>query len=391
MNQQQRILSGDERRKGGRSETSIGSVAETAASQVEVTDPHPPESKKENWQAASRAATVVLGFVAFIAALYLARSIIMPVLAALIIGITLHPIQKRAAEYGIPKVLTAAVLVVAFFTLLYLVATLLIGALTAWLAQNPDLGAVVKEKFRWVEGPLSTIKELTKSLGDAGGAASPTVAVETGLAPIVRQAVAILTPAVSEFLVFFGTLLFFLVGIDKLRRQLITWFGTRSARLRVVRIWGDIEQNLITYLATVTVINLGLGVVTASMLYLVGFPNPLAFGVLTFILNYVPYVGPAIIVMTLFGVGLITAPILGGAALPPILFLAIATVEGHFLTPAIVGRRLTLSPFLVFLAVAFWTWLWGPLGTFMATPLLIVTLVVLSHLFPRAEEPALPK
>jgi predicted PurR-regulated permease PerM len=185
--------------------------------------------------------------------------------------------------------------------------------------------------------------------------------------------------------------LFFLIGSQKLRRQLITYFGTREARLRAVRIWNDIEHNLITYVGTVSVINIGVGAMTAAMLYVLGFPSPLAFGILAFALNYIPYIGPAIIVATLFGVGLVTTPSLGAAILPPLLFVGMTTIEGHFLTPSVIGRRLTLSPFLVFLALAFWTWLWGPFGAFMATPLLIVGLVVLGHLFPRDEDPALPQ
>ncbi len=121
------------------------------------------------------------------------------------------------------------------------------------------------------------------------------------------------------------------------------------------------------------------------MLALVGFPNPLTFGLLTVVLNFIPYIGPAIIAVVLFCVGLVAMPSLAQAALAPALFVAIATVEGHFLTPAIVGRRLTMSPFLVFLALAFWTWLWGPVGAFLAMPLLIMSFVVLGHLLPREE------
>jgi predicted PurR-regulated permease PerM len=171
---------------------------------------------------------------------------------------------------------------------------------------------------------------------------------------------------------------------------LITLFDTRDARLTVMRIWNDIEHHLVAFVGTVTVINIGLGIVTTLMLYLLGFPNPVAFGVLAFVLNYIPYIGPALLVAVLFGVGLIASPSLGGAVLPPLMFVAVATIEGHVITPSIIGHRLTLNPFVVFLALAFWTWLWGPLGAFLATPLLIVGLVALSHLVPR-EETILPK
>ena len=109
------------------------------------------------------------------------------------------------------------------------------------------------------------------------------------------------------------------------------------------------------------------------------------FGLLAALLNYVPYVGPAVMVVILFGVGLVTFPSLGHALLAPLGFIALTTAEGHFITPTIVGRRITLNPLLVFLALAFWTWLWGPIGAFLAAPLSIVGIVVFNHLFPNED------
>jgi predicted PurR-regulated permease PerM len=112
-------------------------------------------------------------------------------------------------------------------------------------------------------------------------------------------------------------------------------------------------------------------------------PSPILWGAFAFVLNYVPYVGPAIMEVLLFGVGLLIFPTLLGALLPPAVFLAITIVEGQFLTPAIVGRQvLNLSPLAVFLSIAFWAWLWGPVGAFLATPILIMARVVFSHLYP---------
>jgi predicted PurR-regulated permease PerM len=87
-------------------------------------------------------------------------------------------------------------------------------------------------------------------------------------------------------------------------------------------------------------------------------------------------------VITLFGVGLVTFPSLGHACVAPLGFIAVTTMEGHFVTPTIVGRRLTLNPLLVFLALAFWTWMWGPIGAVLAVPVSIIGLVVANHLFP---------
>jgi predicted PurR-regulated permease PerM len=366
------------------------SVSEAAASQVQVTVPDPPATAEVSWEQLSQIALIGIGFVVAIAALYFARSILMPVLAATIIGITLSPIQKHAEKYRIPPIFTAAALVLAFCGGLWLAVTLVAGPLTDWVARAPELSGMLKEKMQLLDRPLAMLRDLQNALTGAAGGSKPTVAVETSPTQIAQQALIILTPALTELVIFFGTLLFLLVGINRMRRQLIVFFPTRDARLTVVRIWNDIEQNLITYLATVTAINLGLGAVTAGLLYVLGFPNPVAFGILISVLNYVPYIGAAIFVAILFVVGLIAMPTIGGAMLAPALFVTIATIEGQFITPAIVGHRLTMSPFLVFLALAFWAWLWGPLGAFLATPFLIVSLVVIGHLFPQDENSALP-
>lgn len=391
MNQQQKLAQFRDQRRAAPAVDPVRPAPAGDASPPEPGRLGVPDDIDIPWALLSQIAMIGTGFVVAVLALYLARSIVMPVVAATIIGITLRPIQTYADEYRIPPVLTAALLVLLFFGGIYLAAGLVIGPLSAWVADAPELGSLIKEKFRWVERPLATLREFRQAMGDGAGSTNPTVAVETSLPSLLQSGLTIVTPAISEFLLFFGTLLFFLVGSHRMRRQLVTFFGTREARLRVLRIWNDVEQDLISYVGTVTVINIGLGILVSVALYLLGFPMPLAFGVLAAVLNYIPYIGPAIMVATLFAVGIVATPTLGTAAIPPLLFVAIATIEGHFITPSIVGRRLTLSPFLVFLALAFWTWLWGPFGAFLATPLLIVSLVLLSHLFPSEETTALPQ
>jgi predicted PurR-regulated permease PerM len=103
------------------------------------------------------------------------------------------------------------------------------------------------------------------------------------------------------------------------------------------------------------------------------------------VLNYIPYLGAAIFAVVLFSVGLVAMPSFGQAALAPALFVVLATLEGQFITPSIMGRRLTLSPFVVFISLAYWTWLWGPVGAFLAVPMVIVCFVILGHLLPQDE------
>jgi len=353
-----------------------------------LTEPLPLSGIPAVWRLAALVSTLVMGALAIVGALYLGRSILLPVVAGLIVGITLAPAVNLGSRLSIPQPVSAMLVVLSVVSVIGLLITFFAAPLTEWIARAPEIGAAVKGKLRVLDYPIAVLHDIKNAIMPAA-TTGQTVSVEANAAEIVGAALAAITPAVGQFIVFFGTMVFFLATNASLRQQLVIAFVTRNARLRMLRIWNDIEENLVGYVGVVTAINVALGVVTTVMLYLVGFPNPVTFGLLTLVLNYIPYIGPAMVALVLFGVGVVAMPSLAHAALAPALFVAIATVEGHFITPSIVGRRLTISPFLVFLALAFWTWLWGPIGAFLAMPLLIMSFVVLGHLLPR-EEGTLP-
>jgi predicted PurR-regulated permease PerM len=353
-----------------------------------LTEPKPLSDIPTVWRLGALVSTQVMGALAIVAALYLGRSILLPVAAGLIVGVTLAPAVTLGSRARIPQPVSAMAVVLLLMILIGMLVTFFAAPVSEWIARAPEIGGVIREKLRVLNYPLSIFHDLKNAVTPAGPS-GPTVSVESNPAEMVAGLVAVVTPAVSEFVLFFGTMVFFLATNATLRQKLIVAFWTRDARLRMIRIWNDIEHNLVSYVGLVSLINVGLGVVTGLMLYLVGFPNPIMFGLLISLLNYIPYIGPAIFTVVLFCVGLIAMPTLGQAVLAPALFVAIATLEGHFITPSLVGRRLTISPFLVFLALAFWTWLWGPIGAFLAMPLLIVSFVVLGHLLP-SDEGTLP-
>jgi len=200
------------------------------------------------------------------------------------------------------------------------------------------------------------------------------------VAAVAQPLLGFLTPAIGELLIFFATLFFFLLDRSQLRKHIILVFNHQDDRLRAIRIINDIEHNLTLYIGTVTVINLAIGVITAGGAWLIGLPNPVLLGAIAFLCNYIPYIGPAFVVVVLFAVGFVSFPSIAYAGVAPLLFVALTTIEGHFVTPNIVGRRLTLNPLAVFLSLAFWTWLWGPVGAFLSVPFLIFGLVIVNHL-----------
>jgi predicted PurR-regulated permease PerM len=343
-----------------------------------INDPQPFASFADLWAPAAQMATVGIFILFLVACLYFCGPILLPVLAAVLIGTTFAPILKHASHYGVSPWVTSILIVVLIMAAAALAVTMLAAPITEWMGRAPEIGANLKQRLYVFDRPLAAFHELETALRPQ----APTVAVESSNISMVTPVAAAITPAVAEGVLFFATLIFFMAGQMKFRRYLATFFETREGKLRFIRITNDIEHNLASYVATVTVINAALGTIVVGGAWLLGLPNPLILGVLAMLLNYIPYVGPAGMAIILFAVGFVTFPSLGQAIIAPACLIVLTTLEGHLITPTVLGRRLTLDPLAVFLAIAFWSWLWGPLGAFLAVPLLIVALVIVGHVFP---------
>jgi predicted PurR-regulated permease PerM len=350
-----------------------------ASHAIIMSNPEPKQNVGGALASLGRLATVGIFLLLFGGFLYFGRAILMPVFCAGVVALTLAPVVKAGSRHGISPWITAILIVVFCIGGLSLAVTAMAGPVSEWVGRAPEIWASITEKFAVLDQPLAAARQLQTAL--FGAAAAPNISAQNVVFPVV----AFLTPAAGELLLFFGTLFFFLAGQVELRARFVALFAEREAKLRFLKIMNDIEKNLTGYLVLVTIINATLGAILALGALLLGLPNPLIFGLLAALLNYVPYVGPAVMVVILFGVGLVTFPSLGHALLAPLGFIALTTAEGHFITPTIVGRRITLNPLLVFLALAFWTWLWGPIGAFLAAPLSIVGIVVFNHLFPNED------
>jgi predicted PurR-regulated permease PerM len=343
------------------------------------------------WTRASQVALVGLFVIALLWCAYVARPIIVPVLLAWVIATIVLPIVKWLQDHGVPRVaavlfVTLALLVV-IISLLFLLST----PITFWLGRASEITILIKQKLQTMSQPLALLDEARKALNTIAAAGTqPAIKVEQESATVFTTIFAVLTPAVSQFILFIGALLFYLAYQVRLRNTVVLLFTDRDTRLTTLRILSDVDESMTRYFGTFTIVNVCLGVTTVLLTWLVGLPNPLLWGVLAAVLNYIPYVGPAIVMATLGVVGLLTFPTLGEALIAPLIFLGIVTIEGQFLTPAFMGRRLELNPFAVFLAIAFSTWLMGPIGAFLAVPLLLALTVTLSHALAE-QKPDLPE
>ena len=351
----------------------------------DVRDPQPLTKVAQFWRTAGHAATIGMFVILLIAALSLARPVLLPVASAFVVTMMLGPLSSRAERYRVPALLSALVFWLLVIAVCYGVVVLLGAPAVDWIGKAPDIGRSIQEKMHVLDRPLAALQELRDVLLPSDKKGS----LGVDIMAFVQAALAIVTPAIGQMLIFFGTLFFMLLGRSQLRRVLVVFFERRESRLRALKIMNDIEHNLTGYLSVVTVINAAVGVCAGAAAWMAGLPDPVAWAVLAFILNFIPYIGALIVEVSMFMVGVVTFPTLTQALLAPLIFLGLATLEGHFITPSIMGHRLTLNPLTVFLALVFWTWLWGPVGAFLAVPLLIVAMVVIDHLFPE-DEPELP-
>jgi predicted PurR-regulated permease PerM len=343
-----------------------------------VSDPQPVAEVAQFWRTAAQTATIGMFVILLIVGLSLARAMLLPVASAFVVAMMLGPLSARAERYHIPSLLTAIVLWLLVIGVFYGVLVLLAAPVVDWIGKAPDVGRNIQEKLHVLDRPLAALQDMRDALLPSDKKGSLGVDIMT----FVQPAVLIVTPAIGQTFIFFGTLFFMLLGRSQIRRVLVIFFDERDARLRTLKILNDIEHNLTGYLSIVALINVAVGLCGGAAAWVAGLPDPVAWAVLGFILNFIPYIGALIMEAALFMVGLVTFPTLTHALIAPLMFLALATLEGHFITPSIMGRRLTLNPLTVFLSLIFWTWLWGPVGAFLAVPLLIMALVVIDHLFP---------
>lgn len=330
---------------------------------------------------------VGLLIICIIVGLYLAKAFFLPITMAFIVGTMLSPAAGYLERFGIPRAISAVLIVAAAGMGAVFMIGLIASPAMEWSSKLPELGSMMKEKLHVFDRPLALWQELQSSIGGpdtlAGGLHLPKI-------DWVQPTLEFLSPTFAEFLLFVATLILFIASWSSLRRALIMNFGERESRLRTLRILNEIEQHLGNYLLTVTMINVGVGIITGLICAVTGMPYPAGLGAMAAILNFIPIIGPVAMFAVLVVVGVVSMPTLGAGLLASAMFAVMTFLEGHFLTPMIVGRRLALNAFAVFLALAFWTWLWGPMGAFLSSPLLIVALIVKEHLMP-VVAPQLPE
>ena len=319
------------------------------------------------------------------AVLYLAKGFFLPVVMGFVVGTMLSPAANFLERYRIPRPLAAVLIVTTVAAIVTFTIALISAPMMDWSAHLPELAGRLKDKLHVFDRPLALWQELQGMLGNSNSFSN----FQMPSFDWVQPAIGFLSPTFTEFLLFFATLILFVASWRDLRRTLIMVFSDHDARLRTLRILNEIEVHLGNYLLTVTLINIGVGIATGLVCWIAQMPRPAGLGALAATLNFIPIIGPIATFVILVVVGIVALPTLGMALVAPAAFCGIAFLEGHFITPTIIGRRLALNALAVFIGIAFWTWMWGPMGAFLSSPLLIVAVILKEHLWP-VNSPQLP-
>jgi predicted PurR-regulated permease PerM len=328
----------------------------------------------------SQLAAIVLGLVAMVFALEAGEFLLAPVALAIVIGLMLGPVATRLERAGLPTALSALAVTLLFLLIASAFAAVLAAPLAMWIDRLPQFWGIVQDRMSELREPLEMIRGAREQLKEAMGEEGLTVSVDSG-SPV--QSMALVAPAIgAQILLFLASLYFFVATRERTRITILRMCIGRRLRWRVAHIFRDVEWLVSRYLLSIAAINVGLGIATGIALLAIGVPQPWLWGALAGILNFVVYIGPALMTAILFAVGIVTFDGLSGALVPPLVYLAINLVEAQFVTPVVLGRTLTLNPFVVLLALAFWIWIWGPIGGFIAIPALLILYAISRNILP---------
>lgn len=331
----------------------------------------------------------VIAVIAALAAMSVARELLMPVAAGILLGLIIGPIGDRGRKRGIPAALTFSALVLAFLTGMYLILGLLQPIVQDLVAALPGLSQRMFQLWERLQHALGAQPLLQIPLAPVPVPAPPAPPAPSEAVTLATKAVAVLTPALSQLIVFITVLVIFLAGREEIRRALIFSFRRRASRLAMLQTLSSVENQLTDYFQVVTLINAAFGSLIAGCFWLLEVPGAISWGVIAFVLNYLPVVGPLMMKSALAIFGAVFANTVVEGVAPFLCYLGFSLIEANLVTPKIVGKRIATDPLLVFLSIAFWTWLWGFAGAFLAMPILAIASVLLQT-FVREKRPELP-
>lgn len=321
---------------------------------------------------------VIIAVVAILASLFFARAVLMPVTLAVVLAMVLRPVVSRGRRFGLPNAVTATLLFALVIGVFAAAVALLYSPAEEWLKDAPrtlsDVGSRLSELFE----PIAQLQEAKAEVDEMTQTPSEStpVAVRLQQPALTNEMLNTTGSFVASAAITLALLYFLLVYGDRFLEKTVEVVPTRRAKREVVGMVREIEQRISIYLGAITLVNLILGVVIGTGLWAIGMPNPLLWGVMAALFNYIPFAGLAAGTLIVGVVALASFENPAHAAMAPLIYLTANGVEANVLTPLMMGRSVNLNPVMILVAVMLGGWLWGIVGIFLSVPLLIVGKIV---------------
>ncbi|APX90974.1 AI-2E family transporter [Brevirhabdus pacifica] len=317
-----------------------------------------------------------------LAAIYFAKDVLLPIVLSVLLMLTLSPVTRGLERIGVPTPVSAVLLIVGIGVGSTVGVYMMSGPVSDLVSQAPEIGDRLKSKLTPVTKSVEAVQEAEKQVQDLadGDSPAPTQKVVVDKPGPVRQALNGLASAGSSIVAAMVLALFMLASGDFFLRRIIEATPKLQDKKKAYRIVRDIEQQISRYLAAITVINAGLGLAIGTALFFIGMPYAFVWGAAAFALNFLPFLGSLIGTILVGAIAFVTFDSASHAMLAPIAYFSLTTLEGQFITPYLVGRRLELNTVSVLITVLFWIWIWGILGALMAVPFLVLIKVICDNI-----------
>jgi len=329
-------------------------------------------------------ALMILASIAVLWALWVSAEFVVPLLLAMVLKQVLQPAMRFLSDrLRLPVGVSALLLVLALFGIVASIGLAIAVPASGWIAKAPEGLQTLQDQLGKLRDPVAAVQHyiqqaqhITEPPGGAGNVTVVATQTPTGLGSVGLSVLLSTQQFFSRLFVLVLMLFFMLAAGDSMLRKLVEAVPRFEQKKHVVYITHEIERNVSVYLATITAINAAVGVVTGCAMYLCGISDPLLWGTVAFLLNYIPIVGPLIGIAIIFLVGLLTFGHPLPALLTALIYLGVHIIEGQIVTPLLLARRFTLSPLIVIISLFFWYWMWGIPGALLSVPLLATIKIV---------------
>jgi predicted PurR-regulated permease PerM len=316
--------------------------------------------------------------------LYFTGEFVLPIIFAMILYLVLQPAMRAFMRLHIPKAVSAVLVICILFGALGALGFMLSAPAANWIAKGPSSLAQLESQLFFIKGPIAQLQDATKQVEK----------IAEGTTPNDGLNVTVSGPGLGSFLISgtrsvlvgMGTtiilLFFLLMSGDLFLRRFVEILPTLANKKQAVEITREIERNISGYLATISMMNLLVGIATGLATYLLGMSDPVLWGTMAFLLNFIPILGPLCGIAILFMAGLLTFGTIWHSLLLAGVYLVIHVLEGETLTPLLLARRFVLNPVLVIVSLVFWYWMWGVPGALLAVPLLATVKIICDRIQP---------